>query len=191
MALRPGCPIRKSQDQGSVTSSPGLIAGSYVLHRLSTPRHPSSALNDLVMPTDRRTPVTLGCVTGRTPTGTCQSGAGPSLRMEPPPRSSARILMDSGRLRLTLVSVQYTFPQCMRSPHALRNATLFELLVTCQGTGPANRPLASVLTATSRTSYRVPLPCQRIRSTDFGFFASNAYPSLPRPERATGARPGH
>jgi hypothetical protein len=39
-----GCPIRKSQDQCSVTSSPGLIAGSNVLLRLSTPRHPPCAL---------------------------------------------------------------------------------------------------------------------------------------------------
>ena len=39
-----GCPIRKSQDQSSVTSSSGLIAGSSVLHRLSTPRHPPCAL---------------------------------------------------------------------------------------------------------------------------------------------------
>ena len=42
--MRVGCPIRKSQDHSSVTSSPGLIAGSSVLHRLSTPRHPSRAL---------------------------------------------------------------------------------------------------------------------------------------------------
>lgn len=41
---RVGCPIRKSQDQCSVTSSSGLIAGSYVLHRLLTPRHPPCAL---------------------------------------------------------------------------------------------------------------------------------------------------
>lgn len=42
--MRVGCPIRKPQDHSSVTSSPGLIAGSSVLHRLSTPRHPSRAL---------------------------------------------------------------------------------------------------------------------------------------------------
>ena len=40
----PGCPIRKSQDHRSVTNSSGLIAGSNVLHRLSTPRHPPCAL---------------------------------------------------------------------------------------------------------------------------------------------------
>ena len=50
----PGCPIRKSQDHGSVTSSPGLIAGSNVLHRLSTPRHPPCALRRLITPTGRR-----------------------------------------------------------------------------------------------------------------------------------------
>ena len=47
----PGCPIRKSQDQSSVTSSPGHIAGSNVLHRLSTPRHPPCALIHLITPT--------------------------------------------------------------------------------------------------------------------------------------------
>ena len=50
----PGFPIRTSQDQCSVTNSPGLIAGSNVLHRLSTPRHPPCALDDLITPTDRR-----------------------------------------------------------------------------------------------------------------------------------------
>ncbi len=48
------CHIRKSQDHSSVTSSSGLIAGSYVLHRLSTPRHPPFALSDLIMPTRSR-----------------------------------------------------------------------------------------------------------------------------------------
>lgn len=42
--MRVGCPIRKSQDHSSVTSSSGLIAGSNVLHRLSTPSHPPCAL---------------------------------------------------------------------------------------------------------------------------------------------------
>ena len=46
-----GCPIRRSQDHRSVTSSSGLIAGSNVLHRLSTPRHPPYALTDLIRPT--------------------------------------------------------------------------------------------------------------------------------------------
>jgi hypothetical protein len=50
----PGCPIRKSQDQSSVTSSLGLIAGSYVLHRLSTPRHPPCALDGLTVLTPPR-----------------------------------------------------------------------------------------------------------------------------------------
>ena len=50
----PGCPIRKSRDRNLVTSSPGLIAGSYVLHRLLTPRHPSHALIDLIASTECR-----------------------------------------------------------------------------------------------------------------------------------------
>jgi hypothetical protein len=46
--------IRKSQDHSSVASSSGLIAGSNVLRRLSTPRHPPFALIDLIMPTRPR-----------------------------------------------------------------------------------------------------------------------------------------
>ncbi len=42
-----------------VTSSPGLIAGSYVLHRLLTPRHPSRALVDLIASTECRGRFTL------------------------------------------------------------------------------------------------------------------------------------
>ncbi len=39
-----GCPIRTLQDHGLVTGSPGLFAGSCVLHRLSTPSHPPCTL---------------------------------------------------------------------------------------------------------------------------------------------------
>ena len=42
-----GSPIRKSPDQSSSTSSPGLIAGHNVLHRLLVPRHPPIALSSL------------------------------------------------------------------------------------------------------------------------------------------------
>ena len=50
----PGCPIRRSSDHGLVTGSPTLFAGSYVLHRLSTPRHPPCALGRLITSTARR-----------------------------------------------------------------------------------------------------------------------------------------
>src|SRR5580700_9679143 len=43
----PGFPIRKSPDRSLVADSPGLIAGSYVLHRLLVPRHPPCALTNL------------------------------------------------------------------------------------------------------------------------------------------------
>ena len=43
-----GCPIRRSPDQGSFDSSPGLIAAYHVLHRLSTPRHPPCTLSSLI-----------------------------------------------------------------------------------------------------------------------------------------------
>ncbi len=42
-----GFPIRTSPDLSSVANSPGLIAGSYVLHRLLVPRHPPCALSSL------------------------------------------------------------------------------------------------------------------------------------------------
>src|SRR6476619_8666315 len=51
--LQPGFPSRKSLDHSSVTSSPRLIAGSYVLHRLLVPRHPPCALNNLTTKTQR------------------------------------------------------------------------------------------------------------------------------------------
>lgn len=50
---RVGFPIRKSIDHSSVTSSLWLIAGSNVLHRLLTPRHPPCALSRLITPTCR------------------------------------------------------------------------------------------------------------------------------------------
>ena len=42
-----GFPIRTPPDHSSVANSPGLIAGSYVLHRLLMPRHPPCALHSL------------------------------------------------------------------------------------------------------------------------------------------------
>jgi hypothetical protein len=87
--------------------------------------------------------------------------------------SPVRVPKDLGRLRLALVSVQYTFPLRVRNPHASRNATLFELLVTCQGTGLANQTLDADLSATSRTSYRLPLSCQWIKSACRRIFRSS------------------
>ena len=49
-----GFPIRTSQDQSLVASSPGLIAGSNVLHRLLTPSHSPHALSSLITPTEDR-----------------------------------------------------------------------------------------------------------------------------------------
>ena len=41
---RVGFPIRRSRDQRSVSTSPGLIAAAHVLLRLLAPRHPPCAL---------------------------------------------------------------------------------------------------------------------------------------------------
>ena len=40
--------IRRSRDQRSVSTSPGLIAAAHVLHRLLAPRHPPCALSLLI-----------------------------------------------------------------------------------------------------------------------------------------------
>lgn len=53
--LRLGSPIRTPPDQRSVANSPGLIAGSHVLHRLSMPRHPPCALSSLPTQTPHTT----------------------------------------------------------------------------------------------------------------------------------------
>ena len=47
--LTVGFPIRKSPDQSLFASSPKLIAGYHVLHRLSSPRHPPHALSHLTL----------------------------------------------------------------------------------------------------------------------------------------------
>lgn len=44
-----GFPIRTSPDQSLFASSPKLIAGYNVLHRLLPPRHPPCALNRLTI----------------------------------------------------------------------------------------------------------------------------------------------
>ena len=49
-----GFPIRTSMDQSLFASSPWLIAGYNVLHRLSTPSHPPHALSSLFTPTEDR-----------------------------------------------------------------------------------------------------------------------------------------
>ena len=41
--------IRRSRDQRSVSTSPGLIAAAHVLHRLLAPRHPPCALSLLIV----------------------------------------------------------------------------------------------------------------------------------------------
>ena len=48
-AARVGFPIRKSSGQSLFASSPTLIAGYHVLHRLLPPRHPPYALTRLTI----------------------------------------------------------------------------------------------------------------------------------------------
>jgi hypothetical protein len=57
-----GCPIRKSSDQSLFASSPRLIAGYNVLHRLLPPRHPPDALDRLTIQVRSTSPI--GSVAG-------------------------------------------------------------------------------------------------------------------------------
>ncbi len=61
-----GFPIRRSPDRSSLTSSPGLIAGYNVLHRLLMPRHPPIALSSLLFTTRCSRPLCSSQVTGGT-----------------------------------------------------------------------------------------------------------------------------
>src|SRR6201986_4494570 len=60
-----GFPIRTSSDQRSVDSSPRLIAASYVLHRLSMPRHPPCALKHLQ---HKKPKMSKNCTSKKNPT---------------------------------------------------------------------------------------------------------------------------
>ena len=71
-----GFPIRRSPDRSSFTSSPGLIAGYNVLHRLLVPRHPPIALSSLLYYKDARVHCEVLNTRATTdpphPTGTCR-----------------------------------------------------------------------------------------------------------------------
>ena len=79
-----GFPIRRSQDQRSFDSFPGLIAAYRVLHRLITPRHPPYTLDSL-------TTCTVG--PNHPADGLCQAHPMCSLRsvsLDPPVRRTRR-----------------------------------------------------------------------------------------------------
>src|SRR5215203_324244 len=52
-------PHSDTPDHSSFANSPGLIAGYYVLHRLSMPRHPPCALHSLPPPQTHPTAIPL------------------------------------------------------------------------------------------------------------------------------------
>src|SRR3954452_2939278 len=68
--LQLGFPIRKSPDHSSVANFPGLIAGSYVLHRLLVPRHPPCALSSLSCYKDARVHCVVLKIRAVPPSGT-------------------------------------------------------------------------------------------------------------------------
>ena len=99
-----GFPIRTSQDHSSFTSSPGLIAGYNVLHRLLVPRHPPIALSSLLHlqrcsrplcssqhtsgthnPTNQPAGQTMNRTRNQPPTATDPSGPNSVLINAPPP----------------------------------------------------------------------------------------------------------
>src|SRR5689334_8839842 len=91
----PGFPIRKSPDQCLVADSPGLIAGSNVLHRLLVPRHPPCALINLATTRCSR-PLCSSQDTGGPATKPAASAAG---RHGPRETSRARSLRTQQRAR--------------------------------------------------------------------------------------------
>ena len=81
--LRAGFPHSEIPGSGLASSSPGLIAGSHVFHRLSTPRHPPCALGGLITPTTRRrTPARRTPRSRRTPDARPSADTQPT---RPPP----------------------------------------------------------------------------------------------------------
>ena len=88
-----GFPIRRSPDRSSFTSSPGLIAGYNVLHRLLVPRHPPIALSSLSITTKMLASTVKFSTHGRQPTHHTPPGGMPaSVRTEDPPTQRERTL---------------------------------------------------------------------------------------------------
>ena len=85
-----GFPIRTPPDHSSVANSPGLIAGSNVLHRLLMPRHPPCALHSLSQQRHKHTRIeTKPQKTTTNPQG--QSPHEPATQtMQPSPTSKER-----------------------------------------------------------------------------------------------------
>ena len=81
-----GFPIRRSPDRSSFTSSPGLIAGYNVLHRLLVPRHPPIALSSLLLTTKMLASTVKFSRCGRQRAG--------ALRRRCPIRSKVRCVSD-------------------------------------------------------------------------------------------------
>ena len=71
---RVGFPIRKSRDQRSVSTYPGLIAAAHVLHRLLAPRHPPCALLLLIVKNTVFAAMEFSRCTRDTPTRDCPHG---------------------------------------------------------------------------------------------------------------------
>ena len=122
--LRPlGFPIRKSPDQCLVTDSPGLIAGSYVLHRLLVPRHPPCALNNLTLQMRCSRPLCSSQDTGGT-------GAPARYQAKPPARKEGKRPQQGGR---SLRTQQRARPRAPPGPAFLPQAGVLTSRAACPG----------------------------------------------------------
>ena len=111
--LRLGSPIRTPPDQRSVANSPGLIAGSHVLHRLSMPRHPPCALSSL--PT--QTPHTTQQHPKRTAAQPEHHATHPPDTTQNRPPAQSRRRSDQQHSAHKTIHKQYTYAQKTHSKH--------------------------------------------------------------------------
>ena len=114
-----GFPIRTPPDHSSVANSPGIFAGSYVLHRLLMPRHPPCALCSLSQQRQNNTRYKR-C---SRPLCRSQTTTPPTTTPHPPGQKAVK-----GRNRTT-------------SPHTLTCAGLIlQDPTVCQTTNPTRQP---------------------------------------------------
>ena len=119
---RVGFPIRRSTDHSLVTSSLWLIAGSNVLHRLSTPRHPPCALSRLITPTCRRERFQIGSSAPSTasdpPEGFTLTGRGLDIASMRPAALARFLMLLPARPTLNSTFSKPSLATCLRAVSA-------------------------------------------------------------------------
>ena len=115
----PGFPIQRPADRSLFASSPRLIAGYHVFHRLLTPRHPPRALSSFITPTyDRETKLLSALVEPRCNTLSLVSGGNEHGSPTGPRGPSNRYVIDHGRL--TSDRVQHLTYPLVKEPSELK-----------------------------------------------------------------------